>query len=377
MTTQLFLLLQADTPALHWVLYREGTQVPEQGQSESLQTLIAARPELARMAATVIVPGEQVLTLSVEIPPKWSKKLLNWAVEEQITSTPEEVHICPLDRRSPDGMLTVAVVDRPQMSRWQKQLQDSGVQVTAMIPDYLGLSEQSFLEGNERVLLRSGPATGIALPTGWLPDWLTLNSIEKESLHAVQSGSEPDTTLLALTSQLKEQTLTPTLNLLQDDFRLARPGGRLKSFVPALSMVAAALVIQIGLFTWDSVQLVNQKQQLDQEISQLFKSAMGKNGRMIRPVHQMKSRIATLETGSETSFLRRLERLTQVWPNKGVMLSGIETEGEQLRVIVEVENNVWPDFEQALAGYSPVTISDVSALPGNSKAQQVQLEVTQ
>lgn len=374
MKQQLFLRLSADEPEVLWLINDHGSGV-RQGNADSLQTLLEQKPELKQWPAVVLVPGEKVLTLEVEVPARWSQETVNWAVEEQISSAPDEVFVCPLDSRNDQGLLPVAVIDRQLLSLWRNQLQSAGLKVNAFLPDYLALPFQPdqvpALKDNGRVLLRNGHCHGVSLPETWLEQWQALQEQTQGALKLhffAQNDTAPSLEQLAGVWQ------DNSVNLLQGEFRLKSSRVGLRKFAPALTMLAIAFVIQASMFTWDSIRLLQEKERMDTEISQIFHQAMGSNARQVKPVHQLKSRLAEFDTSSQSSALSDLNLLVQVWPEEGVHLSEIASGQGRLQLTVEVNKNIWPEFKRSLSAYTPVSIKQAS-LSEETGAQRIVLEV--
>ena len=376
MKQQLFLRLLADECGVLWLINDHDSGV-RQGHADSLQVLVEQKPELKQLPAVVLVPGEKVLTLDVEVPARWSQETINWAVEEQISGSPDEVFVCPLDSRNDQGFLPVAVVDRQLLSLWRNQLRSAGLKVSAFLPDYLAqpfqLEQIPALEDSGRVLIRTGQYQGVSLPESWLEQWQTLQA-QTHGAIKLNFAEKKDT--VSPLEHFATQWQDNGVNLLQGEFRLKSSRAGLRRFAPALAMLAAALVIQTSLFTWDSIQLMQEKKRLDTEISQLFKQTMGSHARQVKPVHQLKSRLAEFGSTSQSSALSSLNLLVQVWPEQGAHLSEIVSEQDQLQLTVEVDKDSWPEFRQSLSAYTPVNIKQASRSE-DTGVQRILLEVGQ
>ena len=376
MKQQLFLRLSANEPDVLWLINDHDSGV-RQGNSDSLQALLKQKPELKQLPAVVLVPGEKVLTLAVEVPARWSQETANWAVEEQISGAPDEVFVCPLDSRNDQGLLPVAVVDRQLLSLWRNQLQSAGLKVIALLPDYLALPFQPdqvpALKDNGRILIRTGQYQGVSLPETWLEQWKTL---QEQTLGAVKLHFSAQNNTAPSLEHLAGAWQDSSVSLLQGEFRLKSSRAGLRKFAPALTMLAAAFIIQSSMFTWDSIRLLQERERLDTEISQLFTEAMGSNARQVKPVHQLKSRLAEFGTTSQSSVLSDLNQLVQVWPEEGVRLTEMVSGQDRLQLTVDVNKNLWPEFKQSLSAYTPVSIKQAS-LSEETGAQRIVLEVGQ
>lgn len=122
-------------------------------------------------AATMLVPGEAVRLLAVDLPlPTRAKRIeaLPFAVEEMIADPLDAVHVALGAELAPRRFL-VGVVRHAQMLAWVEEAAAAGHPNAAFIPDALALprpdaGEWAVEVGETRAVVRSGDGTGFAIP---------------------------------------------------------------------------------------------------------------------------------------------------------------------------------------------------------------------
>lgn len=125
--------------------------------------------------ATVLVPGEAVRLIAVDLPlAGHAKRLaaLPFAVEDRIAEPLESVHLALGAELGPRRYL-VGVVRHDRMAEWIARLEDAGLAHAALVPDALALPRPGEGEwavdlGERRAVVRSGDGTGFALPAAML-----------------------------------------------------------------------------------------------------------------------------------------------------------------------------------------------------------------
>ena len=140
-----------------------------------------------------VVPGEQVNTRSIVLPVRSHQKLMAaipFAIEDSLVSHVDDLHFTLLNVRG-DKQVSFAYVSRDLMGAWQEQVQQAGISLSAVIPDYLLLPHASAsgavisLTDSGKVILRTGLCLGAVIDRQNLPAWL--NELDKESSIFVDS----------------------------------------------------------------------------------------------------------------------------------------------------------------------------------------------
>ncbi|MHA6722507.1 type II secretion system protein GspL [Sphingomonas sp. RS2018] len=125
--------------------------------------------------ATVLVPGEGVLLLAVDLPiANRAKRLaaLPYAIEDRIAEPIEQVHIALGAELSPRRYL-VGVARHDRIAEWIARIEDAGLDHAALVPDSLALpmpadGEWAVDLGETRAVVRAGDGTGFAIPAAML-----------------------------------------------------------------------------------------------------------------------------------------------------------------------------------------------------------------
>ena len=104
-------------------------------------TLSDAAEAASDKPVIALVPGADVLTISVDLPAKAGARLrqaVPFALEDQLAADVDELHFA-LGVHSDSGLLPVAVVDRETMDSWVDRLREAGIYPTRIVPDYHGV----------------------------------------------------------------------------------------------------------------------------------------------------------------------------------------------------------------------------------------------
>lgn len=122
-----------ENPMLTWI--QRGDQGVEAADAASPPGFW---PQQARNVL-LILPASQVFLGRVKLPTRAAGKvraILPYAVEDQLASDPEQVHVA-LGPLLPSGESVVGVVDKAWFRRLLARLDESSVQVTAAVPEHL------------------------------------------------------------------------------------------------------------------------------------------------------------------------------------------------------------------------------------------------
>ena len=110
----------------------------------------------------VLVPGEEVLTIGVDLPAKAGAKLrqaVPFALEDQLATDVEDLHFAQ-GTHGDSELLPVAVVARETMDGWVEHLRDAGIYPTRVVPDYHGVQRMpntiSLLAAGRSIMVNDG-----------------------------------------------------------------------------------------------------------------------------------------------------------------------------------------------------------------------------
>lgn len=214
---------------------------------------------LARIAtfetgpAIVLVPSEQVVTLTVALPPMAGlrrREVLPFAIEDRIAEPLSEVHVA-LGAEVADGVYLAGVVRHDLMRQWIDRLDSAGLERASLVPDALALplpgsgSWSVNLAGN-RAIVRVADCTGFALPgelleSAWQaagePACIAYGDPLPPLLHAAQTRLENE--------PVEKRLLVPPLDLRQGAY--AVPRARINPLWKRVAIVTVLGVLAHGL----------------------------------------------------------------------------------------------------------------------------------
>ncbi len=160
MADYLVLRLPADDElAVEWLL------VDSQGARKSPPSS-GTLEEAARAAndhpVIVLVPGEEVLTLPVDLPIKAGARLraaVPYALEDQLATDVEDLHFA-IGAAGESGLLPVAIVASATMDGWVARLHDAGLYPTRVVADYHGVQRMpntiSLIAADHSIMVNDG-----------------------------------------------------------------------------------------------------------------------------------------------------------------------------------------------------------------------------
>lgn len=344
----------------------------------------------------VVAPASAAFLTSVQTPGKslrLFKRTLRFAVEDQIISDPETVHVAagPV---GPDRLMPVAVADRGWMRKTLDILADNGIYPRAMLAEPLVLPIEngnwsvglSGLNGALRTGLFAGAPLDIA-EDGSPPLILemALNEARKKKTEPaginifLMNGSTPldvksweerlnlPITVSGPQDDSSGAGFKPTLlNLMQGEFA---PAMRIGAIIPHLKIPAALLALAISLhLTSYFVEFWMMKQEnwkLTEETAESFRKVFPEVASVTDPSSQMSYKLQQLKTlaGEDENSGEFLALLGKTAPlmSAGAKMRGLKygPGGLELKLVLQEEKDV-KTFNDAVAGIG----LDVSAKAG-------------
>jgi len=211
-----------------------------------------------------LVPGEDVLLSEVSIANRRElKRAAPYALEDELAEDIDTLHFA-YGKAAAKAPVPVAITARARMSEWLDTLKAHGIRPHALVPDTLSLpwreDHACIVLEDGRGLIRSDAARGLAADAGAAGPLIEAELAEKKPA-TVQVWRGPDATVDTPRLDVPvEETRwqgnlleilptgwgrTPTLNLLQGEFRPQSPGRRHMHW-----WVAAALATVWLLFSF-------------------------------------------------------------------------------------------------------------------------------
>lgn len=375
----------------------------EQGAGEVQHgSLDEAAPLAPGNRVTVLVPGLHFVLAAAEVPTQNRQRLLKalpFLLEDQLVDDVETLHFALGEKRN-DGRIHAAVVQATVVAGWLERLHRFNISPHAMIPDMLALPLQPdrwwiareedhylirtdresgyYCEGDnvltvlEALLLEHDAPAGITLTdldpaAGPLQDFSAIDELPPLDLDT--PGGDP---LAWLAVQVSDK---PTLNILQGDFSRREQLGRLwKPWLPAASLFAAYIVVQLVVSGINWYQVRGQVDKLESEAAEMYYSAYpdAKKEPVQRLWTKMRSKLKGLrggdQAGSGSGFLDLLGAAGPVFSRtQGLQLKGMRYRGGKLEISVEISDIQGLDkLKQGLTGAG---IAQVEILSANAGAE--------
>ena len=299
-----------------WLLDDDRSEVRE-------GTLAQAAPAAAGRQVVVLVPAADVVLARVQVPTRNRSRMaaaVPFLLEEQLAADVDESHFA-LGERDAAGQVAVAVVARTRMDLWLARFNEAGVQPDQMVPDLLLLpyhaGEWSLLFEPGGVLVRSADQGGLGIDAAnagfMLQRALAESEIKPERLRVWRVEGVPvavvpeelgveigdEALLVPPLTFLAAQAHDPhAINLLQGRYSRSERLGRLwRPWRPVAVLLAAWLVLQLGIGFFHNRQLAAQQAALRDEIEQIYLQTFPDARRVVDARAQMEQRLKALRSG--------------------------------------------------------------------------------
>lgn len=362
-----------------WTVSGKGSPSPNSGVAASLADI----PVITNVE--VVVPASAVLLTSVQTPGKslrLFKKTIRFAVEDQIISDPEAVHVA-IGPMGPDSVMPVAIADRSWMRKTIELLADNGIYPRAMLVEQLALPIETGswsvgLSGSSGAL-RTDVFAGLPLDMeedGAPPPILemALNEARKQKTEPsginifLMNGSSPlnvktweerlglPITVSGPHNDNGKGSAKNSLNILQGEFA---PSMRLAAIVPHLKipaiLLALAVIFHLGSYFVEYWLMKQESQRLTAETEASFRKVFPEIASVTDPEAQMSFKLQQLkamsgEDKNSGEFLALLEKAVPLLP-AGVNLRGVNygPAGLELKLAFQTDKDS-KTFNSALAG---------------------------
>jgi general secretion pathway protein L len=207
---------------------------PSQGEIEALAGVVA------KQALTLLLPGEQVLALQVDVPgasPRQRRQAAPYAAEEQLTQPIESLHIT-VAAATREGPVSLLAIDREWLRVLLSVFEQHGLSVQAAVADWQALpeGESVLLASDQRVLVHKAAWQGF--------------SAEQELAAMLLDGDLPGATRVIEYFKIVRQGLTARLNeanQLHGDFAPASAAGGARRWGWVGAAAAVLVCMHIGL----------------------------------------------------------------------------------------------------------------------------------
>jgi len=362
---KLFLSIE---PPHNWVITGPRNQVRDSGVATALENY---RVPKGVEQVIGVVNGDYVSCHSVKIPGKRKHHIeaaLGFALEDRITDDVENLHFKLLQWQA-DGITYCAVVSRNQLSQWVEKLQNYGIYLDALIPDYFLLPQHpkcsvsvSKLRDN-RICVRLSAYKGLSLDQdGFNYWWETLdktdltcavtdidmartlvNSFEgdmesanKENISHWDIGSDFSDWLGH--SQFDQNV--DDLNLLDGRYSpVHNKKGKNLLKVAALVFVIS-LFGSLGMMLYETNVLNSQRTEINTELRTLFSQYFPDEPYLDRPKSQLTNLISNARAGKskKSTFQTYLHAVSEIAPRLGVIINEISFRDNDMILLCTVKD---------------------------------------
>ena len=319
----------------------------------------------AQKYITIVVPGEDVLFLTAEVPGKNIQRIqqaVPYVLEDSVIDDVDELHfaIKKSNSDSLDNQYNVSIINKDYFESVIQQLESAGIYADAMIADYLLLAENSrlFFDG-VRVLFNSPKVKfASAIDSTIRLDGESLNDNEKLKLINCDKTSGENQALTKLIENvdfIEEQCESHPLlclvknrsnnsvNLLQGVYRKKKDWSQAgKTWLPATILFLVWLVVQGGLFIFDYIGLSKQNKLLNTEITKIYKKTFPQSRRIIDAKAQMQQKLISLKKRkgqSGRSFSEMLSNSASVFSRtKGLVIKSLRYYDGRMNLEIQISS---------------------------------------
>lgn len=392
-----------------WILRDEDQPAGTQFHGDLKEAAVQA----AGARVTVLVPGEDVLLAQANLPEMKGQKLARavpFALEEQLAEDVEDIHVA-IGGRDAHGRLANAVVLRQTIDSWLTRLKKAGLHPEVLSTEVFGVSWDSdngkitwsLVIDGLHAILRTGKQSGLAFDVENLVPVIqaALNEAGDalpSSLSVVICGDElfdapanKDELIALCAEHSVEATFQQfdgscslllaqgfdennAINLLQGDYsRKEQVGKLLRPWKPALILVAAWIVLQVGVLGVDYVRLSSLASSQQGEIESIFKEAMP-GSRLVKGSEKarIEEALKKLRGGSDNrGLLGLLASAGKIFKEtNGIRLRSMRFKDFKLDVDFEINDLQSLDvLKQRLTSEAGLKVDIVSASQRNGKVE--------
>ncbi|ACQ91989.1 general secretion pathway protein L [Tolumonas auensis DSM 9187] len=308
---------------VHWLVWSVTQQaVISSGQLDNAAQLSELTERAGHRPVYVLVPGCDVIFRELTLPGRLNAqtmRALPFMLEDEIASDVEQLHITVLAHQG--QQVNIAAVEQTQMQQWLSWLADAGLTAQQLLPDVLALPQPegeqwSLLQLGDQWLIRQSAWQGSVVDNDLFSAWMTCHQ-PYPALHSytpppAEPPAEWIVSLCELPMQLlAEQVPVQRIDLLQGAFRRVSTWKKqwLRWRLPAV-LTGLLLLLFMANQGMEYVQLRQQQQQLQQQMTALYRQLFPEEKRIVNPRAQLKQHLQGLQQAPLTdSFLSQLALL--------------------------------------------------------------------
>ncbi len=268
---------------------------------------------------TIIIPGEDVLFLTAEVPGKNRQRIqqaVPYVLEDSVIDDVDELYFA-ISNVNDNRQYNVSVINKNYFESVVKQLESAGVYADVMIADYLllGGGDTLIYDGTRVLCNRTNMKSALNLEayiTATINNATDPEENEIIKLIYCNNESEDESGLEKLISKgdynkeicnasyqlclIKNSSVENSINLLQGFYKKKKNWTQTgKTWLPVAALFLVWVSIQGGLFVFDYIGLSKQNKILNDEITKIYKSTFPKSQRIIDAKVQMQQQLTSLK----------------------------------------------------------------------------------
>ena len=296
----------------------------------------------SRVSEVVLVPTEQVLLVSVNVPGKrasdW-QQALPFVLEEQLSQPVEQLFFTVLHRETVGenaGLTKVAIVEKNTLEKWLEELKAHDLESAQLIPDCFVLPEEGLLaiKQNQRLVVRAGLYDGLAGSQDWIEQLLAL---ENKTLTDIKMSNEKVITETSVSG-------LSTFSLRQGEYAVKNTNRSLLSlWVLPIILVFAVLAVYLAGFVVQTQSYQAQQLAYKQQTEKLFKQMFPSTKRIVNVRAQTKAKLARMNGSENTagalSLLKEIDAsLSSLVKNKSIDVQSMRWKKQQIILLIEAKD---------------------------------------
>lgn len=296
---------------------------------------------------TVVIPGEDVLFLTAEVPGKNSQRVqqaIPYVLEDSVIDDVEDLYFAvskSLSNNS-DSQYDVSVINKQYFESIINQLEIANVHPDAIVADYWLLPDSNYLfTDGERVIVNS-PNLKFSSSSAGMINLNDYGLTADQAFNVIDCGKEADNINIVnqlisnpdikkeycdahpLLCLVQNSTSAKGVNLLQGKYKKKKNWSKAgKTWLPVAALFLVWLSMQGGLFIVDYISLSKKNAALNAEIVKIYKTAFPQSRRIIDAKAQMQQKLQSLKKRkgqSGRSFSEMLSGSAEIF----VKTSGLE-----------------------------------------------------
>ena len=295
---------------------------------------------------TIVVPGEDVLFLTADVPGTNIQRIqqaLPYVLEDYVVDDVDDLYFT-MGKKNEGNNYNVSVINEDHFESIVDQLRAADIHADSMIADYFLLNKDYvFFTNEERVLCNSLEYKFSTSDEKLVNEILNGNSsLKKIHCEKEKAGEEfcGDTYELCL---IKHGSTENSINLLQGKYKKKKNWSQTtKAWLPVAVLFLVWISVQGGLFVVDYIGLSKQNKLLNIEITKIYKKAFPESRRIIDAKAQMQQQLTSLKKRkgqSGRSFTEMLSNSASVFTRiQGLNIKSLRYYDGRIDLDIQIAN---------------------------------------